>query len=106
MRYRFMRVIVFFDLPMVSKEDIRRYSKFHKYLILQGFIMLQKSVYSKIALNNTSAAAITSNLRNNKPLSGIIQILTITEKQFQSIEYLIGEKQNEIIDTQQRLVII
>lgn len=51
MSYRFMRVLVFFDLPMDSFNDKREYRQFRDYLLKNGFIMMQKSVYYKIVLN-------------------------------------------------------
>lgn len=101
-----MRVIVFFDLPMLTKANVREYTKFRKYLISQGFIMIQKSVYSKIALNRTASLAVIENLKRNLPQTGLVQILVITEKQYQSMEFLVGEGQKETIDTQQRLLIL
>jgi len=98
--------MVFFDLPMLTKKDVREYTKFRKYLISQGFIMIQKSVYSKIALNGTASNAIIYNLKKNLPEMGLVQILVISEKQYQNIEFLVGEGQKETIDTQQRLIIL
>ena len=46
--FRFMRIMVFFDLPTITLEDRRNYTKFIKCLIKNGFIMLQESVYSKL----------------------------------------------------------
>ena len=106
MRFRFMRVVVFFDLPMLEKRDVRQYTKFRKYLVSQGFVMIQKSVYSKIALNGTASNAVVDNLKKNLPDTGLVQILIITEKQYQSMEFLVGEGQKETIDTQQRLIIL
>ena len=53
-----MRVIVFFDLPTESLDDRREYRKFRKFLVKKGFLMMQESVYSKIALNQTAAMNI------------------------------------------------
>lgn len=39
--FRFMRMIVFFDLPTITTEDRRNYRLFRKMLIKNGFIMLQ-----------------------------------------------------------------
>ena len=39
MIYDFMRLILFFDLPVVSKEDRRIYATFRKYLIKNGYII-------------------------------------------------------------------
>lgn len=101
-----MRVMVFFDLPVLTKQNRIHYSRFRKHLITEGFVMMQKSVYSKIALNGTAAKTVIRNLIGHKPPEGMVQVLTITEKQFQGIEYLIGEGQKEIVDTQQRLVVL
>ena len=53
MSYRFMRILVFFDLPSVTSEEKREYLKFRKMLVKSGFLMMQESVYSKLALNTT-----------------------------------------------------
>ena len=101
-----MRVIVFFDLPTLSLDDKREYRLFRKFLIKKGFMMIQESVYSKIALNQTVAAGIEKSVRENKPKSGIVQMLTVTEKQYSKMEYVVGDKQSNILDSDDRLVII
>lgn len=106
MSYRFMRVILFFDLPTITTTDRREYSRFHKYLIKNGFLMMQESVYSKLALNTTAADAIMNNVRKNKPQAGLVQMLTITEKQFSRMEFVIGEYISQIIDSDERLIIL
>ncbi len=106
MSYRFMRVMVFFDLPVTTKKDIREYTKFRKFLIRNGFIMMQESVYSKIALNTTAVDAIVRNVRKNKPPSGLVQLLSVTEKQFARMEFIVGESTSDVVDTDERLVIL
>lgn len=104
MNYRFMRLIVFFDLPMLTSEDKREYRHFRKFLIKRGFIMMQKSVYTKLVLNATVSQSIRQAVRKSMPKDGLLQMLEITEKQFVSIEYLLGEGQTKIIDSDNRLV--
>lgn len=106
MGYRFMRIMVFFDLPVTTSSDRREYTRFHKYLIKNGFIMMQESVYTKLALNAIVGNAIIANVRKNKPLAGLVQLLMVTEKQFSKIELILGELQSEIIDTDERMVIL
>ena len=106
MSYRFMRVIVFFDLPVLTNEDKRQYRKFRKFLIKKGFVMMQESVYSKIALNGTAAQGIEQTVKKNKPAKGLVQMLTVTEKQFSKMEYVVGDKQTKVIDTDERLIIL
>lgn len=83
-----MRVIVFFDLPTLTSENRREYVRFRKFLIKNGFLMMQESVYTKMALNQTAATSIVENVRKNKPLEGIVQMMTITEKQYNRMEYV------------------
>lgn len=106
MSYRFMRIIVFFDLPSVTYEEKREYLRFRKLLIKSGFLMLQESVYSKIALNTTSSDALLKHIKLNKPKDGLVQVLVITEKQFSKMEYIIGESKSDVISTEERLVIL
>lgn len=82
MSYRFMRVLVFYDLPIGSSSEIRAYTKFRKYLIKNGFMMMQESVYTKLALNQTVCSNIMENVRKNKPEVGLVQMLAITERQY------------------------
>lgn len=67
-----MRVIVFFDLPTESLSDKREYRRFRKFLIKRGFLMMQESVYSKLAMNQTVANAVMEAIRANKPREGIV----------------------------------
>ena len=101
-----MRVLVFFDLPVVSTKDRREYTKFRKYLIKNGFMMLQESVYVKLALNTTAADIIMTNIKRNKPPLGLVQMLLITEKQFSRMEFVIGESVADVVDSDERLIII
>ena len=104
MNYKFMRLMVFFDLPMLTDKDRREYNRFHKYLLKNGFIMMQKSVYTKLVVNNVTSAAVKQRIRDNVPNDGIVELLEITENQFSKIEYLVGEEQQLVIDTVDRLV--
>ena len=44
--------------------------------------------------------------RKNKPADGLVQVLKITEKQFGKMEFIVGTKKSEILDTDERVVII
>lgn len=99
-----MRTIVFFDLPVLTAQDRREYSRFHRFLIKNGFLMMQESVYCKLLLNASSQKILMTNIRKNKPSKGIVQILTITENQFSKIEYLVGEYNGDVLNSDERLV--
>ena len=101
-----MRVMVFFDLPVVTGEQRRAYVKFRKFLIKSGFMMLQESVYCKLALNGTVAHGIIENIHKNSPEMGLVQVLTVTEKQYAKMDLIIGEVKSEVLDSDERLVIL
>lgn len=101
-----MRTIVFFDLPNVYSKDKRNYLLFRKYLLNEGFIMMQESVYSKIVLNSQQSIALIERLKKKTPKKDIIQVLTITEKQYSQIEYIIGKSNTKIIDNEERLIVL
>ncbi|MBQ4529764.1 MAG: CRISPR-associated endonuclease Cas2 [Lachnospiraceae bacterium] len=100
-----MRVIVFFDLPTLTSENRREYTRFRKFLIKNGFLMMQESVYTKMALNQTAATSIVESVRKNKPLEGIVQMMTVTEKQYNRMEYVCGEFSSDVLCTDERLVV-
>ena len=101
-----MRTIVFFDLPNVHYKDKRNYILFRRFLLNEGFIMMQESVYSKICLNSTQSSLLYERVKKHAPKKGLIQILTITEKQYAGIKYITGSQGGKIIDTESRLVIL
>lgn len=101
-----MRIILFFDLPTETAKDRRTYAKFRKLLVDEGFIMLQESVYTKLALNNSIVNSVKEKIYKNKPPKGIVQLLVITEKQFSEIEYVIGEGSTEVLDNTERFIVL
>jgi len=106
MKVRFMRIMVFFDLPSITGQDMREYRDFRKYLLKNGFIMMQESVYSKLVLNNNSSKVVREQLKKHIPPKGLVQVLEITERQFASIEYLVGKTQKKVLDSMDRLVFL
>ena len=99
-----MRMLIFFDLPTETALDRRNYRRFRKLLIENGFLMMQESVYCKLLMNSTSQLAMVEIIRKGKPPKGIVQMLTITEKQFSKMEYITGELTSDIISSDERLI--
>lgn len=106
MSYRYMRIIVMFDLPVVTATGRKEYYTFRKHLIKNGFLMLQESIYCKIAQNSVVADSIIQNIKKNKPKEGLVQVLKVTEKQYSKMEFIVGQKQTEVIDSDERLLIL
>lgn len=66
--------------------------------------MMQESVYSKMALNQTVLNSIAESVRKNKPPEGLVQMLAVTEKQYSKMEFVLGEYSGDIITTDERFV--
>lgn len=92
MIYSFMRLLLFFDLPMHNKKEIKIYTQFRKYLIQNGYLMVQYSVYCKLFANREAAVKHVQILKRNIPAKGIVHVMLVTEKQYARMEILIGGK--------------
>lgn len=104
--FRFMRMLVFFDLPTLTEEDRKNYRHFRRILIKNGFIMLQESVYCKMMTSPSVENSCRKLIYNNKPPHGLIQILSITEKQFTKMDYVVGAGTSDVIDSEEHLIIL
>lgn len=102
-----MRMILFFDLPVLTKSERKVYSKFRKSLIKKGFYMLQYSVYVKIYANRDAAELDKKMIKRISPDQGHIRIMLVTEKQYSKMEIIVGGISNqEKIITEEALLII
>lgn len=85
-----MRLILFFDLPTTTKAERKTYSTFRKYLIKQGYMMMQFSVYSKLFNNSEALDNHIKILKKNLPKDGSVRAMSVTEKQYSKIMILLG----------------
>ncbi len=107
MRSRFMRLIVFFDLPVLTAIQRKDYRVFRKFLVKDGYLMMQESVYSKMVLAGASDDSEIDPKRRYKPLHGLVQVLKVTEKQYSGIVDIVGErKESSVVDTTDRLLVL
>ena len=101
-----MRMLLMFDMPTETVDERKAYRKFRKFLINEGFIMHQFSVYSKLLLNNSASNAMLDRLKANNPKKGNITLLTVTEKQFARMIYLNVQRDDSIGNTDSRIVFV
>jgi len=85
-----MRLLVFFDLPMVSKAEKRAYVQFRRFLLNDGYDMIQYSVYGRILNGNDAEAKHLRRLADSLPPEGSVRSMTVTEKQYAGIRLLVG----------------
>lgn len=106
-RIRYMRLLVFFDLPVDTASQRKEYRRFRKFLVKEGYLMLQQSVYVKMLINDAKTAYALQNLKKNRPISGLVQALKVTEKQFSTMSYITGNRMNyDEVDTMEEFVVL
>ena len=91
-----MWLMVMFDLPTVTKEEKREYSRFRKYLLGEGFVQLQYSVYAKFCASRENSRKYFHHIENAVPPSGHVRLLMVTDKQFGEMVSLYGRQLEEI----------
>ena len=101
-----MRVIVMFDLPTDTSIDRRHYRWFRKFLIDEGFVMMQESIYTKICINMHAVEKVEANIKKNSPPKGIVQLMVTTERQFAGMRLITGKIENNYIQTDERMIIL
>lgn len=101
-----MRTILFFDLPTLTSNNIKNYRLFVKNIKKLGFYMIQESVYVKMSIDFQMAENVVQKIKSISPTNGNIMLLTITEKQFQKIVYVIGEVKTNVLCSDERTVIL
>jgi CRISPR-associated protein Cas2 len=82
--------MVFFDLPMVTKSEKRAYTLFRRFLLNDGYDMMQYSVYGRILNGVDAEQKHMQRLVQNLPPEGSVRVLSVTEKQFASMKLLVG----------------
>jgi len=87
-----MRILVFFDLPVVSKEDRTVYTRFRKFLIEDGYDMLQFSVYCRIVNGEDAVDKHLKRLKERLPSKGSVRFLQITDRQYAAMKLLVGTR--------------
>ena len=102
-----MRLVVFFDLPVATASQRKSYRIFRKFLIKDGYFMLQESVYSKMVLDGALADSAICRLRKNRPPCGLVQVLRVTEKQYAGMVEITGKrKESHVLDSADRLLVL
>ena len=95
---KFMRIMVFFDLPVKTKTQRREATRFRNFLLMDGYHMLQYSVYARVCNGMDAVEKHRRRVKQNLPDNGAIRLMVITEKQYEAIDVLLG-KLSEADDT-------
>jgi CRISPR-associated protein Cas2 len=87
-----MWIFVLFDLPTETKADRKSYTDFRKKLIQDGFDMFQFSAYIRHCPSRENMQVHIKRIKNNLPKYGKVCIMTITDKQFGTMEIIYNGK--------------
>lgn len=89
---KFMYLFVIFDLPTYTKKQRHNYSIFRKYLIKDGFVMMQYSIYFRLCNGRERIDKHFKKLEDNLPESGHVRSFELTEIQFKRMKLLVGHR--------------
>lgn len=91
--FRPMWLMAMFDLPVDDKLARRRYMRFRKALLKDGFMMLQYSVYARYVASEEAAEGHRRIVRLAVPPYGQVRLIAVTDHQFGKMEVFMGRKQ-------------
>jgi CRISPR-associated protein Cas2 len=93
--YRYMWMMVMFDLPVAKASERKTATKFRNFLEKQGFSMCQFSVYARFCGQRERTEKIYNAIEANIPEKGHIKIIMFTDKQFGNIVTLENRKKQK-----------
>ena len=100
-----MWIIAMFDLPVKRKRDRRAYTQFRKALIVEGFTMMQYSVYARYCACEDKATLIRRRVKALLPARGHVRLVGITDRQFGKMEVYLGRNRGKTESTPQQLML-
>lgn len=102
-----MRLMVFFDLPTVTREEKRAYTLFRRFLLRDGYDMIQWSVYGRVINGFDNMNVHLKRLNANLPPEGSVRCLQVSEKQFTQMKLLVGnpKKQEKKVNSSQLVLL-
>ena len=101
--YRILWILVFFDLPTETKKERKAASRFRKKIMENGFTMFQFSIYIRHCSSRENMEVHIKRVKKLLPELGHVGMLTVTDKQFGSMEIFYGQKLAERPDIPQQL---
>jgi CRISPR-associated protein Cas2 len=94
-----------FDLPVVTVEEKRQYTRFRKYLLREGFLQLQFSVYARFSASRENAQKYYRYIQSAVPPGGRVRLLMVTDKQFGDMVSLYGAKLEDVEKKPEQLLL-
>lgn len=103
-KYRMAWVLVFFDLPVGSKDERNAATRFRKELIEDGYFMVQFSVYARPCGSADRVETMVRRLKQKIPASGEVRGLMISDAQWARMIIIRNEKPSRPEDMPQQML--
>ena len=94
-----------FDLPVDTKAAKKSYALFRKFLLSDGFTMLQFSVYGRHCASEENTDVHLKRIARNIPPDGEVRVLTVTDKQFERMQIFWGKIRKSPVATPGQLAL-
>ena len=87
-----MWLFVFFDLPVKTKEERYNATRFRNFLLKDGYMMIQFSVYARVCNGQERIDKHLKRLHNSIPSKGSVRVIQITDRQYERMKILVGKQ--------------
>jgi len=94
--YRLMWLVVLFDLPVVDPEDRKAAVSFRNFLLDRG--------YMRLVSGKEVAETAIAEIERSLPGKGTVQVLTITDKQYENLRTFRSRTKKEMKNPDQFLL--
>ena len=88
-------ILSMFDLPVMTDTERKTAAKFRKFLLDNGYVMVNYSVYARPCVNWEQMRKHAERLSLAVPRSGNVRTLFITDKQWKDALIVIGKDYTE-----------
>ena len=89
-------LVVCFDLPVMSKEQRKRATDFRKFLLDDGYQMIQWSVYARACVTFARQETHLDRVKKNLPPEGSVRAIFVTRSQWERSFVIHGAPASEI----------
>lgn len=90
--YRFMWLLVMFDLPVATKAQRSAATRFRQWLLDEGYEMSQFSVYMRFCVGKEQVDRRVRAIGKARPSQGSIHVLAVTDRQFEQMVVFRGKE--------------
>ncbi len=84
-------MFLFYDIPNSNKNQRKQYTRFRKYVLSVGFIMLQESVYVRTINTKNKYLTLRRDIKLTVPETSDVRTLLITENSYEQMDLINGE---------------